>query len=467
MKFRLKIMLCMLCLLSVLFGVGGSLMITLSFRDSLERERLSAYNAYQTVLGTLQIVNGINRQIDYKDISGTLEQMSSQSAGSWTALRLYGAGRTIYEDGTFPFSAQMQSRTPASGHCMIQYLPLDDARHFLTVSGTLEAGSETLSMDMACDISALMESQQAQQRVYQGVFLLLAGICAALSYTLSRILTRPLSELSKASKAISAGRLSCRAKVHSGDEIGLVARDFNAMAAHLEENISELKASVERQERFIGSFAHEVKTPMTSIIGYADLIRGQTLDEEEQREAANFIVAEGRRLEHLSQKLLQLLVVKRGDVVLSPARPAVLIEGLAAHLGPLYRAQGIALTCECEDGECLMEPDLIRSLLVNLWDNARKAMEGRGGYIRVKSVMLPDGCRILVQDNGRGIPSDSLEHLTEAFYRVDKSRSRQQGGVGLGLALCQEIISLHNGSIRFESRIDHGTTVIVELKGGK
>lgn len=467
MKFRLKIMLCMLCLLSVLFGVGGSLMITLSFRDSLERERLSAYNAYQTVLGTLQIVNGISRQIDYKDISGTLEQMSKQSAGAWTALRLCGGERTIYESGNFPFSARAESQATASSHCVIQYLPLDDARHFLTVSGTLEAGAETLFMDMACDISALIESQQTQQRVYQGVFLLLAGMCAVLSYTLSRILTRPLSELSKASKAIAAGRLSCRAGVHSADEIGLVARDFNVMAAHLEENISELKQSMERQERFIGSFAHEVKTPMTSIIGYADLIRGQTLDEEEQREAANFIVAEGRRLEHLSQKLLQLLVVKRGELALTPARPAVLIEGLAAHLEPLYRSQGILLTCECEDGACLMEPDLIRSLLVNLWDNARKAMEGREGSIYVKSVMLPDGCRIFVQDNGRGIPPDSLEHLTEAFYRVDKSRSRKQGGVGLGLALCREITSLHNGSIRFESRVDCGTTVIVELKGGK
>lgn len=162
MKFRLKIMLCMLCLLSVLFGVGGSLMITLSFRDSLERERLSAYNAYQTVLGTLQIVNGISRQIDYKDISGTLEQMSKQSAGAWTALRLCGGERTIYESGNFPFSARAESQATASSHCVIQYLPLDDARHFLTVSGTLEAGAETLFMDMACDISALIESQQTQ-----------------------------------------------------------------------------------------------------------------------------------------------------------------------------------------------------------------------------------------------------------------------------------------------------------------
>lgn len=82
MKFSAKIMFCMLCLLSVLFGIGGSLMISLSFNESLERERTSAYNSYQAVLGTLQIVNSVNKQIDYEDIAGTLEQLSDQNTGS-------------------------------------------------------------------------------------------------------------------------------------------------------------------------------------------------------------------------------------------------------------------------------------------------------------------------------------------------------------------------------------------------
>lgn len=336
---------------------------------------------------------------------------------------------------------------------------MDERKHFLIVSGTLEVGNETLYMDMVCDISPLLESQYTQQQAYQIVFLCLIVLCALLSYCFSLILTRPLSELSKASKAISSGDLSRRAKIKSKDEIGMVAQDFNLMVENLENNINQ-------QERFIGSFAHETKTPMTSIIGYADLIRGGTLDEEEQRDAANFIVSEGKRLENLSQKLMELLALKRENITLVPVQPASLIHGLADHLTPLYKRQNITLACECEEGTCLIEPDLFKSLLVNLLDNARKSLDGKEGYIHIKSVMLSDGCRISVHDSGHGIPSDSLKHLTEAFYRVDKSRSHEQGGAGLGLALCKEIISLHNGTIRFESQMGEGTTVIAELKGG-
>lgn len=320
---------------------------------------------------------------------------------------------------------------------------------------------------MSQDVSPLFEMRRAQQQTYQWVFLFMACLCALLSYSVSHVLTAPLTRLSRASRSIATGQLSTRVRVHSTDEIGLVARDFNAMAGALEETIRQLKEAAERQERFMGSFAHEAKTPMTSIIGYADLLRGQTLSADEQMQAANYIVAEGKRLENLSQKLLDILVLNKSAVSFSPARPAALIQGLASHLKPFYAKQGITLTCDCEDGVCLLEADLVKSLLVNLWDNARKALDGKKGAIYVRSQMLPDGCRVTVWDTGRGIPPAALEHLTEAFYRVDKARAREQGGVGLGLSLCQEIAALHHGSIRFESRVGKGTAVIVTLKGGR
>ena len=95
--------------------------------------------------------------------------------------------------------------------------------------------------------------------------------------------------------------------------------------------------------------------------------------------------------------------------------------------------------------------------------------DGVGIQLQLRQEMLPDGCRFQVTDTGRGIPDEALAHLTEAFYRVDKARSRKQGGFGLGLALCQEIAALHHGSIRFENRTDgtRGTRVTVELRGGR
>ena len=298
-------------------------------------------------------------------------------------------------------------------------------------------------------------------------------LCGGLSYTVSRILTAPLEGLSRATRAIASGNYASRVRVRSQDEIGMLSEDFNAMAERLEANaeqmdayIAELRQSVERQERFVGSFAHEMKTPMTSLIGYAELIRSGALTAEEQTEAAGYLYSEGKRLESLSRKLLELLVVQKEDLPLTEVSPAELITELARRLEPPYYRVGITITCDCEEGTCLLEPDLVWSLLLNLADNAKKAMEG-GGELRFQLRMLEDGCRVRVLDTGRGIPPQALEHLTEAFYRVDKARSRKQGGFGLGLALCQEVAALHNGSLRFGNRLQGGTCVTVELRGGR
>ena len=113
----------------------------------------------------------------------------------------------------------------------------------------------------------------------------------------------------------------------------------------------------------------------------------------------------------------------------------------------------------------MLEPDLFQTLLINLLDNARKAMEN-GGHITVSLRMTGTGCSLAVVDDGKGIPKEALKHLTEAFYRVDKARARSRGSAGLGLALCEKIVELHHGSMRFESKEGIGTMVTVELNGG-
>lgn len=245
-----------------------------------------------------------------------------------------------------------------------------------------------------------------------------------------------------------------------------MAKQLKVDSEQRERYIEQLRLSVERQERFVGSFAHEMKTPMTSLIGYADLIRSGTLTQEEQSEAADYLYSEGKRLESLSRKLLELLVIRQQGLPLIPVRPGALVEQLARQLEPIYRRKDIQLSWDCEEGLCLIEPDLVWSLLLNLADNAQKAMEG-GGTLQFMLKMLDDGCLIRVLDSGRGIPPQALEHLTEAFYRVDKARSRKQGGFGLGLTLCQEIVAVHNGSMKFENRPEGGACVTVELRGGR
>lgn len=466
MKFRVKMIVCMVGLLSFLFGVGGSILLSLSFQNSLKWEKDAAWRSYQMVLNLLQIVSEQNQPLDYNGISRTLGQLGRQNANFCAALRLEIGTEIIYESGAAAAAIDSKAARPQPENCLFRYAMDASGAHWLILSGAVAIDGNTLYLHTVHDITALYEARAVQQRTFQWVFAGMALLCAVLSGTVSRMLTAPLEGLSRATRAIASGRYASRVQITSGDEIAAVSADFNAMAKQLESVIAELRDAVVRQEDFMGSFAHELKTPMTSIIGYAELILGETLNKEEQFEAAKYIFSEGKRLESLSRKLLNLLVLEKSDLILQPVRPADLIEAMAAEMRPVYRVWKIKLFCRCEDGMCLLEPDLVRSLLLNLMDNARKAME-RGGNIALFCKMTKDGCRICVRDDGPGIPQEALSHLTEAFYRVDKSRSREQGGAGLGLTLCQKIAEFHNGSIRVESQAGQGACVVADLKGGR
>lgn len=476
MKFHLKMTFFMLVLLSLLFGIGGSMLISASFKESLEREEAAAFADYRMVWGTLQIVNGLEPYLEQGILSQTMDQLYQQNGAFWTTLRLNTDAEMIYEGGSVQDSVLQMDEiagTPTSGECLFHVLEGEKGEQYLVLSGAIETNGDMLYLSASHSISELYVARDAQQHIYFQVFLIMLLLCGILSYTVSRVLTSPLKDLSQAAQMIASGDYASRVRVRSQDEIGTLSQDFNRMAEQLKRDaqqqscyIEQLSQSVERQERFVGSFAHEMKTPMTSLIGYADLIQSGTLTQEEQAEAANYLYSEGKRLESLSHKLLELLVIRQQDIPLIPASPGALVEQLSRQLKPVYQKKGVHLSCDCEEGLCLLEPDLVWSLLLNLADNAQKSMEG-GGKLHFQQNMTKEGCLIRVFDSGRGIPPQALAHLTEAFYRVDKARSRKQGGFGLGLSLCQEITSLHNGSMRFSNRAEGGVCVTVELRGGR
>ncbi len=413
MKFRLKIMLCMIWLLSLAFGIGGSVMIWGSFSSALAQEKQTAEDSYRFLVRTIEMVNSINTLPNTSDIAGVLKKMDGMGITNFSAIRLLSGGVTEYTSGNIELSSDYTE----SG-IVIETAP--DGAHYYKLSGTVGTEADTLAFIAFYDISSVFAMRDGQFKTYAVVFAATIAVCAVLSYFISLWLTKPLDKLTKATKKLAEGELSYRADIRTGDEIGQLSESFDTMAQKLEENVEQLQDAMRRQEEFMGSFAHEMKTPMTSIIGYADLMRTQTLSPEEQT---------------------------------------------ADYLRPVYAKNDIGIECSGDEGECLLEPELVKSLLMNLIDNARKAL-GHGGLIRISSQLTGTGCIIRVRDNGHGIPPEAIAHLTEAFYRVDKSRSRAQGGAGLGLALCSDIARLHNGSIEFESSRETGTCVTVHLNGG-
>ena len=463
MKFRLKITLSMLCVLSILFGAGASALITLSFNTAYEQEKEAALNSYQTILNTLSLVSQIDGWDNNKDASNTLAQLQKQGAFTMQAIRLSSDEATLYESGPLAAALEQSDEALGSGLCLFTDFEYEGG-HYLHLRGAFHVGDETLYLNTAFDVSSAYMVRKEQQATFYKVFVILIVVCALLSYIITWLLTRPLMRLSRASRELARGNLAYRAKVESNDEVGILAGDFNTMASQIERGFASLQSTLAQQERFMGSFAHELKTPMTSIIGYAELIRNQTLTPEEQMDAAHFIFTEGKRLESLSLKLLEILANEQGSIQMVRVSSASLIQDLVNHLKPFYEKEHIVLSCKVGGGSCMMEPDLVKTLLINLLDNARKAIEGEGS-IHIESKIVQGNCFIRICDNGKGIPAASLARLTEAFYRVDKSRARQQGGVGLGLTLCARIVEVHGGEIRFESHEGEGTCVAIVLRG--
>lgn len=466
MKFRVKVTVCMICLMTLLFSFGSCALISCSFQASLDREQANAKESYQLLLNTLQAVGSIQPWISATEFSDTLAQIIPQQGSRWAGVLLTSQSKTYYSTGSAASVLSPPEVPPKDSYCALTHLMDDQGKRYIQLSQGFSVGSDTVYLTVAIDLSHLYDIRTRQQITFYWIFAVMAVICALLSYTIAYLLTRPLGRLSQAAREIAAGHWDYRVGLKTGDEIGLLAQDFDSMAERVETSVEELQASMERQEQFVGSFTHELKTPMTSIIGYADLLRSQPLSAEEQRDAVNYIFSEGRRLERLSLTLLNIFSLENGSLTRTPVSLQELITDLVVPLRPQYAQAGIRLHACCPPGVCCLEGDLIHSLLLNLLDNARKALD-HGGDIWMNGTFTEDGCILTVQDNGRGVPPDALNHLTEAFYRVDKSRSRQQGGAGLGLTLCAKIAALHNGSIRFDSTPNIGTTALVTLKGAR
>lgn len=475
MKFRMKITLCMVSLMSILLGIGGSALISYSFNTSLSQEKSNAKKSYQIVLNTLSILNELSSWSAEEDIPDIFEQLSATN--TWSSVRITSSGSSIYEDGDYTDQLADLTSQVDETHCAYQVIsiPDSDLEYYLQVSGVFSVGDELLYLDIAYDISSIYESNSVMLQSYRWIFLVMLLTCALLSWLLAFFLTRPLSELSQTSRQIADGNYTCRSHISSNDEIGQLSEDFDKMADHLVYHINQIEETMEQQNRFVGSFTHELKTPMTSVIGYADLLRSQNLSKEDQSEAVNYIYSEGKRLERLSMTLLDIFSLSENDITFSPASPSALIHNLADHYESSYLRKGIIIQVDCEDGTCMLEPDLFCSLIVNIMENSRRAIISKHdnnsdntiisewNYILISGKMTSGGCLITIGDTGCGIPEESLAHLTEEFYRVDKNRSRAQGGAGLGLSLCHKIVTLHNGTMKFESKMGTGTVITIEL----
>lgn len=284
----------------------------------------------------------------------------------------------------------------------------------------------------------------------------LGAVFSVGSYTL------PLRRVNKAIRQIAAGKYDTRLEGGKGD-FSTTFNAVNDMAEAVERDVGKLSDIAENRKGFVDSMAHEMKTPLTSILCMGDLLRlKKDVSERDRRDYAGVIVEEAKRMKELSSKLLAMASTDNDSLSFEPVSTAELIDELGAAMRPVCERSGIGFSCEGIDGIISADRELFKSLIANLVDNAVKASEP------AKTVGIryaPDGgvMKIIVADQGIGMKPEDIKHATEPFYMVDKARSRKAGGAGLGLSLCAVIAKKHNATIDIKSELGKGTIVIVAL----
>jgi signal transduction histidine kinase len=340
-----------------------------------------------------------------------------------------------------------------------QYVVRDGGgKTYLFVSGIMTLDGADYKLTYIRDITGVYTDKASQVSLFFKLNAVITVLLAAGLYALVLFLTRSVRSMAKSAQTIAGGDYSQRVEVLSGDEIGELARSFNRMADAVESKVDELEVTAKSRQRFIECLTHELKTPLTSIIGYAEFLRGAKYNEEVFFKALTYIYTEGKRLESLSFKLMDLILAGRKKPEKTCEDVAALCLEIQETVRPRLETSGVTLSASLGRQTLSVERELFTLLCTNLIDNAIKASKP-GGTIFLRGGAEEAGYVLEIEDEGIGISDADIPRVFEPFFVADKARSKAHHSAGLGLAICAEIVRLHEGSIQISSRLKVGTVV--------
>ncbi|MGS0763767.1 HAMP domain-containing sensor histidine kinase [Syntrophomonas curvata] len=335
-------------------------------------------------------------------------------------------------------------------------------KEYISVAGLLPAPYTAYTLTYLYDLSATVESWNKMTRILFSFGIVLSLLLAICLLLLLNYIFKPLKQISLASQNIARGNYENRIPATGQDELAEMAESFNNMAEEIQGQILQLAKQAQRKQAFIDNFAHEMRTPLTTIYGYAEYIQKAAATEEEKLSAAGYVMSECSRLQNIAHRLLDLARLRNDEITFTDVRVPELLRGTVEELQPKAEERQVRLEYDCQYDSLTGDFELLKCLLINLTDNGIKACHS-GGKVKIEACCEGDKKVITVRDNGKGMTEEQLSHITEAFYRADKPRSRAEGGAGLGLSLCEKIAARHGAEISFSSHPRKGTNAKISF----
>lgn len=467
MKFWKKIFLYSVVLFLLLFSGGGIILIEKIHNDNLQTAIESAMNMY---LNTKSVMDlhidkfldlDINNNSSIKNwVEVTVNGYSTNKANT-NCIELYSKDNNmIMSDFDKEIPGQRKEILSAKSDELSFIIRTIDNRKYVFISSIIQLQNKEFKMVISKDIEDVYMQRIENYKFFILLDIMIFIILAIGMYIISKNLTSPLVKLSDISKEIAKGEYSKRVeKTNTLDEIGVLENNFNIMIDVIEDNIKELKFLNESKQRFIDSLNHEIKTPITSIIGYSDLLLKSKVNEEMKIKALSYINSEAKRLESLNSTLLKLILIREEKDEMIKINMNEVISNSVSMLSYKLEQKNIKVEMNIEDEQIYADKQLIVVLISNLMDNAIKASYENSeiniyGYIEKNNNYI-----LKIKDYGIGIPKEDIDKVLEPFYMVDKARTRKNNGVGLGLTICSEICKIYNISINIESELNIGTEI--------
>lgn len=387
-----------------------------------------------------------------------LEQFIAHSAERYAGQ---GTSLIAYCDGELSF-------TNAPGGDPRAFDPAEKGSGILLVDGVRYAVLETGALVPYGNIRLVyiknVENIAGYERNMLAFFvwasLLTSVLLAALVIALLLHMTRPLRQLSDTARQIAAGDYTKRVSARGGDEIAEFSAVFNQMADSVQAQVEALDALSQERQRFIDNLGHELRTPITAIMGYGEYLKFAKARKDDRLRATDYIIEQSKRIRNLSEKMMNLSRLQQGQIALEPVPIKGVVESAVRTLQGPIREKEVRLAVSIEEMTLPGDADLLETLVQNLAENAIRALD-KGQALEIRGEKAGEGFRLTVRDEGIGMDEAELEKVREPFYRVDPSRSRANGGVGLGLSLCKEICAVHRAALHLTSAPGKGTTATV------
>lgn len=460
-----KIFYTMICLISIILSIGGYILIDYGFNIAINNEIKSINNDIISIkfLYEEESINVLNENFELNDSTMNYIATRLENKDVYKEYNIYVLNyekKVIYQNNNIDFDESLIENL--NDNLGLYKINRQNESYYINNIYQLTIKDEKINIQMSKDISYLFDMKNEEIKILVYMLAILVTLGSIFIYGISFAITRPLRILINSVKNISKGDYKQKLNINENGEIGELAREFNIMSETIETNIVKLENIARTQENFVSNFTHELKTPLTAIMGYSDMLRTKILEPKIVHNSSNYIYSESKRLESLTVKLLNLVSMHDTAFTFKKVSVQKLIQDILNLFGPILAKKNIVIKNIIKEKYINIDEDLMKTLLLNILDNAIKA-SNFGGKIDILGFEENDKYSIKIIDYGIGIPKEEIEKITEPFYMVDKSRSRKENGFGLGLNLCKKIADIHNAKLSFESEVGVGTDVTFEI----